>query len=109
MELFLPWDCGLHWAHRSEIRLHFSLDAKPLIFRPQALEWLWEMERLLEGHRSDDAYWIYSADMGSKPFCPSVIAYFVLYVVLFLFLSPLSSFRHHGKPAIQQMQLRVLL
>lgn len=67
MELFLPWDCGLDWAHRSEIRLYFSLDAKPLIFRPQALEWLWEMERLLEGLHDDDAYCIYSYIMGSKP------------------------------------------
>lgn len=67
MVLFLPWDCGLAWAHRSEIRLHYSLNAKPLIFRPKALEWLWEMEHLLEGLCIDDAYWIYSADMGSKP------------------------------------------
>lgn len=105
MELFLPWDRGSDWAHRSQIRLYFSLDAKPLIFRPQAVEWRWEMVRLLEGLCLDDAYWIYCYNTGH--FRSSLIAYFALCSLSFSFF-PLS-IQHHSKPMTQQIRLTVVL
>lgn len=103
MKLFLPWDCGFDWAHTSKIRLHFSLDAKLLILRPQALEW--ETELFLEGLCLDNA-----ADIGSKPLSVFLLLLTLYTVCLSLFfLSLLLSFWHHRKPMMQQIQLTVLL
>lgn len=102
MELFLLWSCGLDREHTSEIRLQFSLDAKPHIFKTTSSRMALGNGRFI-GWTSlfDDAYWINSADTGTN-FLLSVL-------VLLLTLYCLSFSALKKKTLMQQIPLTLLL